>query len=88
MFDGPDPIYPQIAEQIRQDVNEGALYRTRGLGTYVAGYARQRLLQERRRQFLAEVLEPVIDGVLGVAEPGQGLTARGDDSGTVPTRRR
>lgn len=96
MFDGRDPIYLQIADQIRQDVvagtlledepvmstnqyatafrinpataakafaelvAEGVLYKRRGVGMFVAAGARERLTQERRARFFADVLEPVI----------------------------
>lgn len=97
MFDGRDPIYRQIADQIREDVvagslmedeqvmsttqyattfrinpataakafaeliDEGILYKKRGLGTFVATGARERLLQERRERFFAQQLQPVLD---------------------------
>lgn len=97
MFDGRDPIYRQIADQIRQDVvegnlmeedqvmsttqyatnfrinpataakafaeliHEGVLYQKRGLGTFVKPGARDRLVQQRRERFFAEVLRPVLD---------------------------
>lgn len=97
MFDGRDPIYRQIADQIRKDVVEGTLmedeqimsttqyattfrinpataakafaelidvgilYKKRGLGTFVAPGARERLLQERRERFFSDQLRPVLD---------------------------
>jgi DNA-binding transcriptional regulator YhcF (GntR family) len=97
VFDGRDPIYRQIADQIRTDVvegtlledeqvmsttqyattfrinpataakafaeliDEGILYKKRGLGTFVAPGARERLLQERRERFFADQLRPVLD---------------------------
>ncbi|WP_125776365.1 GntR family transcriptional regulator [Antribacter gilvus] len=96
MFDGPEPIYVQIAQMIRgqvlarelteedqvmsttqfattfrinpataakafgQLVDEGVLYKRRGLGMFVAPGARERLLDEHRRRYFAEVLEPAL----------------------------
>lgn len=95
MFDGREPIYLQIAEQIREQVvsgtlgedeqvmsttqyattfrinpataqkafaelvEEGILYKRRGLGMFVAPGARERLLERRRARFFAEVVDPV-----------------------------
>lgn len=95
MFDGRDPIYLQIADQIRggvldgtlreeeqvmsttqyattfrinpataakaftELVDEGVLYKRRGVGMFVAPGARDRLLGERRARFLADVVEPL-----------------------------
>lgn len=104
MFDGRDPVYRQIADQIRDDVlsgalaeeeqvmsttqyattfrinpataakafaqlvDEGLLYKRRGVGMFVAPGARTRLLDERRQTFFADVVDPVADqaAVLGI----------------------
>jgi GntR family transcriptional regulator len=96
MFDGPEPIYLQIAQMIRAQVlagetaeeeqvmsttefattfrinpataakafallvDEGVLYKRRGLGMFVAPGARDRLLQSHRESFFAEVLDPAL----------------------------
>ena len=96
MFDGRDPLYVQIADQIRSDVlsgalgaeeqvmsttqyattfrinpataakaftelvDEGVLYKRRGIGMFVAEGARERLLAERRQSFFADVVDPVL----------------------------
>ncbi|WP_199423274.1 GntR family transcriptional regulator [Actinotalea solisilvae] len=95
MFDGRDPIYLQIADQIRGDVldgtlreeeqvmsttqyattfrinpataakaftelvDEGVLYKRRGVGMFVSPGARERLVAGRRERFLADVVEPL-----------------------------
>lgn len=95
MFDGRDPIYLQIADQIRGDildgtlredeqvmsttqyattfrinpataakaftelVDEGVLYKRRGVGMFVAPDARSRLVAGRRERFFADVVDPV-----------------------------
>lgn len=94
-FDGRDPIYLQIADQIRTDVvsgalgeeeqvmsttqyatayrinpataakafaelvDEGTLYKRRGVGMFVAPGARDRLVDHRRERFFADVVDPV-----------------------------
>ncbi|UFU05215.1 GntR family transcriptional regulator [Ruania halotolerans] len=97
MFDGRDPIYLQIADQIRSDVvagrlherdqvmsttqyaqtyrinpataakaftelvDEGVLYKQRGVGMFVADGARERLRADRRDAFYSERLAPVLE---------------------------
>ena len=116
MFDGRDPLYVQIADQIRADVlsgalsaeeqvmsttqyattfrinpataakaftelvDEGVLYKRRGIGMFVAPGARERLLEQRRATFFADVVEPMLEQarVLGITtdEIVQRLTER------------
>lgn len=109
MFDGRDPIYRQIADQIRQDVvagdlledeqvmsttqyastfrinpataakafaelvDEGVLYKKRGLGMFVAPGARGRLLDQRRERFFDEVLNPVLEEARRIGIPVEQL---------------
>jgi DNA-binding transcriptional regulator YhcF (GntR family) len=105
VFDGRDPVYLQIADQIRDDVlrgdlaeeqqvmsttqyattfrinpataakafaelvDEGVLYKRRGIGMFVATGARERLLAQRRETFFADVVDPVAEQarVLGIS---------------------
>ncbi|WP_418275808.1 GntR family transcriptional regulator [Isoptericola jiangsuensis] len=105
MFDGPEPIYVQIAQMIRAQVlagelaeeeqvmsttqfattfrinpataakafsglvEEGVLYKRRGLGMFVAPGARQRLLDQHRSAYFDEVLAPALAqaAVLGIS---------------------
>ena len=96
MFDGPEPIYVQIATMIRAQVlagelaeeeqvmsttqfatqfrvnpataqkafatlvDEGVLYKRRGLGMFVAPGARGRLLAEHRKDYFEHVLSPAL----------------------------
>lgn len=96
MFDGPEPIYVQIAQLIRAQVlagelteesqvmsttqfatqfrinpataqkafgtlvDEGVLYKRRGLGMFVAPGARERLLATYRKDYFAQVLAPAL----------------------------
>ncbi|WP_369370060.1 GntR family transcriptional regulator [Promicromonospora sp. Populi] len=105
MFDGPEPIYLQIAQMIRAQVlagelkeeeqvmsttqfattfrinpataqkafaglvDEGVLYKRRGLGMFVAPGARERLLDEHRKSYFEEVLAPALQqaDILGIS---------------------
>lgn len=96
MFDGREPLYVQIAEQIRRDVlsgairegeqvmsttqyattfrinpataarafaelvDEGVLYKQRGVGMFVAPGAAEALRARHRERFFAEELDPVL----------------------------
>ena len=96
MFDGPEPIYVQIATWIRAQVlsgelgeeeqvmsttqfattfrinpataakafsglvEEGVLYKRRGMGMFVAPGAREKLLVDHRKRYFAEVLDPAL----------------------------
>jgi GntR family transcriptional regulator len=104
VFDGRDPIYLQIADQIRSSildgtlqeeeqvmsttqyattyrinpataakafaelVDEGVLYKRRGVGMFVATGARSTLQADGRERFFAEVVDPLVDQahVLGI----------------------
>lgn len=105
MFDGPEPIYVQIAQMIRSQVlageltedeqvmsttqfattfrinpataakafsnlvDEGVLYKRRGLGMFVAPGARMRLLEHDRQAYFDDVLDPALQqaAVLGIS---------------------
>ena len=104
MFDDRNPIYRQIADQIKEDVvrgvladddkvmstnqyatefrinpataakafqeliDEGVLYKRRGVGMFVRPGARDALLKARRARFFADVVDPMVEaaGVLGI----------------------
>lgn len=120
-FDGRDPIYLQIADQIRADVvsgalgeeeqvmsttqyatayrinpataakafaelvDEGTLYKRRGVGMFVAPGARERLVGDRRERFFVDVVDPVAAEarVLGIPldDVVARLRSRGADAG-------
>lgn len=111
-FDGREPIYLQIADQIRTDVvggalgeeeqvmsttqyatayrinpataakafaelvDEGTLYKRRGVGMFVAPGARERLLAERRERFFADVVDPVAAEARVLGIPMDDVVAR------------
>lgn len=112
MFDGRDPIYLQIADQIRTDVlrgvlgeeeqvmsttqyatayrinpataakafaelvDEGTLYKRRGVGMFVAAGARDRLLAAGRERFFADVVDPVAAEARVLGVPVEDVVAR------------
>ncbi|WP_100444877.1 GntR family transcriptional regulator [Glycomyces xiaoerkulensis] len=54
-------INPATAQKAFRDlVDEGVLYKQRGLGMYVADDARERLAADFRERFFDEVLRPLI----------------------------
>jgi GntR family transcriptional regulator len=105
VFDGPEPIYIQIAQMIRAQVlagelkeeeqvmsttqfattfrinpataqkafaglvDEGVLYKRRGLGMFVAPGARERMLDDHRKTYFEEVLAPALQqaDILGIS---------------------
>jgi len=48
------------AKGFAQLVDEGVLYKKRGIGMFVSPQARDRLRTERRERFFAEVVEPML----------------------------
>lgn len=112
MFDGPEPIYLQIADWIRAQVlsgdlgeeeqvmsttqfattfrinpataakafgelvDEGVLYKRRGIGMFVAAGARERLRAQRRDSFFADVVDPVAEQARLLGVPLDDVVAR------------
>jgi DNA-binding transcriptional regulator YhcF (GntR family) len=119
VFDGPEPIYVQIAAMIRaqvlagelaeeeqvmsttqfattfrinpataqrafgQLVDEGVLYKRRGLGMFVAPGARERLLERHRNEYFEHVLAPALAqaDLLGIAVDDVVAYVRGTTNG-------
>ena len=48
------------AKGFQQLVDEGVLYKKRGIGMFVSPGARAALLEQRRHRFFAEVVEPMV----------------------------
>lgn len=61
------------AKAFAELVDEGVLYKRRGLGMFVAPGARVRLLEQRRRRFFDEVLEPVLEEARRIGIPTRQL---------------
>jgi len=50
-----------VSKGINQLVEEGILYKKRGIGMFVAPGAREKLLKKRRKAFVDEYVLPLID---------------------------
>lgn len=50
-----------VSKGINQLVEEGILYKKRGIGMFVASGAREKLLKKRRKAFIDEYVLPLID---------------------------
>ena len=108
-FDGREPIYLQIADQIRTDVvsgalreeeqvmsttqyatayrinpataakafaelvDEGTLYKRRGVGMFVAPGARERLVAQRREAFRDQYVAPLLAEAAKLGIPAEQL---------------
>ena len=62
-------INPATAAKAFQDLlDEGVIYKRRGVGMFVSPGARDVLLAERRKRFFEDVVDPVVDqaDVLGI----------------------
>lgn len=50
-----------VGKGVNQLVDEGILYKKRGIGMFVAEGAREKLLENRKQTFLEEYIRPLID---------------------------
>ncbi len=64
------------AKAFAELVDEGVLYKRRGLGMFVTPGARNQLRDERRRAFFADVVEPVIEQARALGIPLAEITRR------------
>ena len=48
------------AKAFRELIDEGLLYKRRGIGMFVSADARERLRAQRRERFFAEVVDPLV----------------------------
>ncbi|MGC4191711.1 MAG: GntR family transcriptional regulator [Thermomicrobiales bacterium] len=63
-------INPATAAKAFQHlVDNGVLYKRRGIGMFVSPGARNRLLAERRQRFFAEVVEPMLNEARAIGIP-------------------
>ena len=63
-------INPATAAKAFQElIDEGVLYKQRGVGMFVQAGAREKLLAQRRKRFFEDVVDPVIEqaAILGIA---------------------
>lgn len=50
-----------VAKGINQLADEGILYKKRGVGTFVASKAREKLLAKRKNEFTEKYIRPMLD---------------------------
>lgn len=66
------------AKGFHQLVEEGVLYKKRGLGMFVSPDARDRLLEQRRDHFFADVVDPMVTEATVIGIPLDDVVARID----------
>ncbi|GAA1655048.1 GntR family transcriptional regulator [Actinoplanes couchii] len=64
------------AKAFQQLVDEGVLYKRRGVGMFVHDGAQQRLREQRRERFFAQVLEPMAAEARELGIPVADVVAR------------
>lgn len=62
------------AKAFTELIDEGVLYQRRGLGTFVAPGARQKLLHERRENYFRHVLGPALEEAERIGIPSAAIT--------------
>ena len=63
------------AKAFHQLLDEGVIYKRRGVGMFVSPGARSQLLEDRRGRFFDEVLDPVLDRAEVLGIPVEALIA-------------
>ena len=70
-------INPATAAKAFQHlVDEGVIYKRRGVGMFVSADAQQQLRSRRRERFFADVLEPMVAEARALGIPAADLVAR------------
>jgi DNA-binding transcriptional regulator YhcF (GntR family) len=64
------------AKGFQQLVDEGVLYKRRGIGMFVSSDARDMLLAQRREHFFADVVEPMVAEARVIGIPLDDVVAR------------
>jgi DNA-binding transcriptional regulator YhcF (GntR family) len=64
------------AKAFQQLVDEGVLYKKRGIGMFVNPNARDMLREQRRRSFFAEVVDPMVAEANAIGIPLADVVAR------------
>ncbi len=64
------------AKAFQQLVDEGVIYKRRGIGMFVEPGARTRLREESRRGFFSEVVEPMVHQAKAIGIPVQEILDR------------
>jgi DNA-binding transcriptional regulator YhcF (GntR family) len=64
------------AKAFQQLVDEGVLYKKRGIGMFVSPNARDMLREQRRRSFFADVVDPMVAEANAIGIPLADVVAR------------
>jgi DNA-binding transcriptional regulator YhcF (GntR family) len=64
------------AKAFQQLVDEGVIYKRRGVGMFVDAGARQRLREQRRERFFTDVLDPMLAEARALDIPVADIVAR------------
>ncbi len=72
------------AKGLQELVDEGLLYKRRGIGMFVDPSARGRLLADRRERFLREVVDPMVDEARAIGVDLGDVVAHIRDRTAVP----
>ncbi|TDD95798.1 GntR family transcriptional regulator [Jiangella asiatica] len=64
------------AKGFQQLVDEGVLYKRRGIGMFVSPDARRSLVEQRRERFFADVVEPMVSEARIIGIPLDDVVAR------------
>ena len=69
------------AKAFQQLVDEGVLYKKRGIGMFVSPKARDALRAQRRKSFFADVVDPMVSEARAIGIPLTDVVARIEELG-------
>jgi GntR family transcriptional regulator len=64
------------AKAFQQLVDEGVVYKKRGIGMFVSAEARARLQQQHRKRFFSDVVDPMIERARAIGIPLDDVVTR------------
>lgn len=73
------------AKAFAQLVDEGVLYKRRGVGMFVTPDARELLRRQHRERFFSDVVDPMVDEARAIGVPLDAVRARIDELEASPT---
>jgi GntR family transcriptional regulator len=74
------------AKAFQQLVDEGVLYKKRGIGMFVSPTARDALRAQRRKSFFTDVVDPMVSEATAIGIPLADVVARIEELGNGATR--
>lgn len=73
------------AKAFAQLVDDGVLYKRRGVGMFVTADARELLRRQHRERFFSDVVDPMVDEARAIGVPLDAVRARIDELDAGPT---